>query len=172
MEPDMSHGGEEVENVDPDLTPLLDLVMQLLMFFIVNVNFVSEQVSPDVKLPASESARPVDKADPQAIFVNQKVKSREYLNRLSQKDRERLQNAESLVLIPGQPPMSPPEAKTWLKDKFESLSKLSPNGEVTTSIHFRPDENLELGEMFKMMNYCKVAGFKKLKIRATIRKEA
>jgi biopolymer transport protein ExbD len=166
----MSHGGSEVENVDPDLTPLLDLVMQLLMFFIVNVNFVSEQVSPDIKLPSSESARPIDKADTGAIFVNQKIKSREYMNRLSEKDRERLRNAESVVLIPGQLPMSPPEAKTWLKDKYEMLQKLARDGEVSATIHFRPDENLELGEMFKMMNYCKVAGFKKLKIRAKVRK--
>lgn len=166
----MSHGGGEVENVDPDLTPLLDLVMQLLMFFIVNVNFVSEQVSQDVKLPSSESARPVDKADPGALFVNQKVKSREYMNRLTAKERERLQNEESIILIPGQAPMSPPEAKSWLKDRYELLSKLSPDGEVRTVIHFRPDENLELGEMFKMMNYCKVAGFKKMKVRATIRR--
>ena len=78
----MSHGGASEENLDPNLTPLLDLVLQLLMFFIVNVNFVSEQVSPEIKLPASESARPVDKADPAALFINQKVKSREYLNRL------------------------------------------------------------------------------------------
>ncbi len=168
----MSHGGGDVENLDPNMTPLLDLVMQLLMFFIVNVNFVSEQVSPDIKLPSSESARPVDKADPGALFVNQRVKSREYLNRLPPKDRDRLQNAESVVLIPGQPPMSPPEAKTWLRDKYDMLSKLSPDGEVKTIVHFRPDENLELGEMFKMMNYCKVAGFKHMKVRAKIRRGA
>lgn len=168
----MSHGGSEVDNVDPDLTPLLDLVMQLLMFFIVNVNFVSEQVSPDIRLPSSSSARPVDKTDPGALFLNQKVKSREYMNRLAPRDAERLRNAESVVLIPGQPPMSLPETKSWLKDRYETLAKLSPNGEVNTVIHFRPDENLELGQMFTLMNHCKVAGFKKLKVRATVKRGA
>ncbi|MFM7149558.1 MAG: ExbD/TolR family protein [Gemmataceae bacterium] len=166
----MSHGVEGVENVDPDLTPLLDLVMQLLMFFIVNVNFVAEQVSPDIKLPSSESARPINKADPGAIFLNQKVKSREFLNRLLPEEARRLQNAETLVLIPGQPPMSLPEAKSWLRDKYDSLRKLSPDGEVKTIIHFRPDENLELGQMFTLMNYCKAAGFRQLKVRATVKK--
>ncbi|MFO0881461.1 MAG: biopolymer transporter ExbD [Gemmataceae bacterium] len=166
----MSHGGGGDDSVDPDLTPLLDLVMQLLMFFIVNVNFVSEQVSPDIKLPTSESAKPIDKADPGAIFLNQKVKSREFMNRLAPKDAERLRNAESLVLIPAQPPMSLPEAKAWLKDKYENLQKLAKDGEVNTTIHFRPDENLELGQMFTLMNHCKVAGFKNLKVRAKIRK--
>lgn len=169
----MSHGGGgEVENVDPDLTPLLDLVMQLLMFFIVNVNFVSEQVSAEIKLPSSESARPIDKADPGALFINQKVKSREFVNKLLPRDRERLQNTESVVLIPTQPPMTPLEAKTWLKDKYEALKALAPDGDVKTTIHFRPDENLEMGELFKMMNYCKAAGFKKLKVRAKVRRGA
>lgn len=166
----MSHGGGETDNVDPDLTPLLDLVMQLLMFFIVNVNFVAEQVSSDISLPTSSSARPVEKADTQAIFLNQKVKSTEFMNKLTPREQERLRNAESLVLIPGVPPMSLPEAKTWLKDKFETLQKLSPNGEVKTVIHFRPDENLEMGQMFTLMNHCKTAGFRQLRVRAKVGK--
>jgi biopolymer transport protein ExbD len=166
----MSHGGGADDVVDPDLTPLLDLVMQLLMFFIVNVNFVSEQVSADIALPTSTSARPIEKVDTRAIFLNQKVKSREYMNRLTPKEQERLRNAESIVLIPGQPPMSLPEARSWLKDKYETLAKLAPNGEVKTAIHFRPDENLELGQMFTLMNHCKAAGFKILRVRAKVAK--
>src|SRR6202012_2545068 len=98
----MSHGGGD-DVAEPDLTPLLDLVLQLLMFFIINVNFVSEQVSADIKLPSSESARPIEKAAPAAIFLGQKVKTEEYLNKLTQKERERLRNFDSIVLIPTQP---------------------------------------------------------------------
>lgn len=72
----MSHGGDASE-AEADLTPLLDLVLQLLMFFIINVNFVTEQVNPDIKLPTSESARPIDKADLSSLVLNQKsMKSR------------------------------------------------------------------------------------------------
>ena len=165
----MSHGGGD-EIAEPDLTPLLALVLQLLMFFIINVNFVSEQVSADIKLPSSESARPIDKADPAAIFLGQKVKTAEYLAKLTQKERERFQNFDSIVLIPTQPPMSPPEAKAWLKDKFEFLSKLKPDGKVDTIIYFRPDADLEYGEMLKLMNYCKVAGFTRIKVRAQMKR--
>jgi biopolymer transport protein ExbD len=151
---------------------LLDLVLQVLMFFIINVNFVSEQVSPEIKLPDSESARPVNKADPHALFLNQKLKTREYTNSLQPKDAERLRNADSVVLIPGVPPMSMLEAKTWLRDKYEQLSKLSPTGEVKTIIHFRPDGDLEYAQLLTLMNFCKVAGFTKLKVRARVRKGA
>lgn len=166
----MSHGGGGDENIEPDLTPLLDLVLQLLMFFIINVNFVAEQVSSDIKLPASEAARPIDKADPGAIFLGQKVKTNEFMNKLTPQEVERLRNADSIVLIPTQPPMSMAEAKSWLRDKYETLLKLSSDGDVNTIIYFRPDADLEYGEMVKLMNHCKVAGFTKIKVRATIRR--
>ena len=168
----MSHGGGSDEIAEPDLTPLLDLVLQLLMFFIINVNFVSEQVSADIKLPSSESARPVDKADPAAIFLGQKVKTREYMNKLTRKEQDRFVNFDSIVLIPTQPPMTPPEARAWLKDKHEFLTKLKGEGKVDTIIYFRPDAELEYGQMVLLMNHCKVAGFTRIKVRAHMTKRA
>jgi biopolymer transport protein ExbD len=161
---------DATEEVEPDLVPLLDLVMQLLMFFIINVNFVTEQVNPDIKLPTSESARPIGKADTTSLFLNQKsMKARDFVNRLSPADQERLRNQDSVVLIPGLKPMTMLECRAWLKDKAEDARKASPDGKVNTVINFRPDAELELGELFKLMNFCKVAGFKKLKVRAIVR---
>ena len=50
----MSHGGADDNSADPNLTPLLDLVLQLLMFFIINVNFVAEQVG-NTNLPGVQA---------------------------------------------------------------------------------------------------------------------
>ena len=45
----MSHGpSAEGSNAEPNLTPLLDVVLQLLMFFMMCVNFVTEQVNEDI----------------------------------------------------------------------------------------------------------------------------
>ncbi len=49
----VGHGDERVE---PNLVPLLDLVLQMVMFFMVCVNFVSEQINANVQLPISTSA--------------------------------------------------------------------------------------------------------------------
>ena len=35
-------------------------------------------------------------------------------------------------------------------------------------IHFRPDGDLEVGELMKLMTACKVAGFKNIKMHAVI----
>jgi biopolymer transport protein ExbD len=166
----MSHGG--TSEAEADLTPLLDLVLQLLMFFIVNVQFVSEQVSSEIKLPRSESARPVDKADPAALFLNQKVVNREFLQRLTDKERELVKDADVAVLIPSKPPMTMPQARSWLRDRYDQLRRLSKDGEVPTTVHFRPDENLEYRHLLLLMDYAKQAGFRKFKVRATIRKKS
>ena len=51
----MSHGS--TEKCEPNLTPLLDLVLQLVMFFMLCANFVVEQTSDKIKLPEAEAAK-------------------------------------------------------------------------------------------------------------------
>jgi biopolymer transport protein ExbD len=62
-----SHGGGSAE---PNLTPLLDVVLQLLMFFMITVNFSSGEVSEEVKLPEAQSAVPLDPAGENWVFLN------------------------------------------------------------------------------------------------------
>ena len=167
----MSHsiGGDD-SLAEPNLTPLLDVVLQLLMFFMMCVNFVTEQVNEDIKLPVSDSARPVDKADVDALFINQKsMKSKEFREKLRPEQLERLGDTESVVLVPGKEPMKLIEAKAWLKQQYEDAQKTAKDGKVETVIHFRPDEDLELNQMFTLMQHCKVVGYRKLKVRAITR---
>src|SRR5262252_4404922 len=110
----MSHGGGgSSSEVDPNLTPLLDLVLQLLMFFIINVNFVSEQVNPDIVLPPSQSARPMGNVLEGDIYLNQKVRTQDFLDKLAPADRARLANADSIILVTGYPPKTMLEARVW-----------------------------------------------------------
>src|SRR5215468_5358128 len=65
------HGASTNEiKAEPNLVPLLDLVFQLIMFFMVCVNFVSQQVNEDIKLPVAQSARPMDKTEVDVLFLN------------------------------------------------------------------------------------------------------
>src|SRR5438128_11084405 len=69
----MSRHSSSDAGCEPNLTPLLDLVLQILMFFMVTVNFAQDQqqVSANVKLPDSETARPLSQAkDRDPIFLN------------------------------------------------------------------------------------------------------
>lgn len=52
-----------------NLTPLIDVVFQLLLFFLVVTRFASEDRELDVMLPAASEARPLI-AQPRELFVN------------------------------------------------------------------------------------------------------
>src|SRR5215471_10737810 len=64
----MPHGN--TEKCEPNFTPLLDLVLQLVMFFMLVTNFVLEQTSVDIKLPTAFAAKALDKSEGDAVFLN------------------------------------------------------------------------------------------------------
>ena len=47
-------------SAEPNLTPILDMVFQLITFFMLVINFKSAAMDLDLKLPVVGSARPVD----------------------------------------------------------------------------------------------------------------
>jgi biopolymer transport protein ExbD len=54
-----------------NLTPLLDLVLQLIMFFMLTVNFVRvDQVNDRVELPVVQSAMPLKSGGENLVYIN------------------------------------------------------------------------------------------------------
>ncbi len=47
-------------SAEPDLTPLLDIVFQLITFFMLVINFTADNYDRRVHLPVAGSARPVE----------------------------------------------------------------------------------------------------------------
>ena len=64
----MSHGSA-ADKCEPNLVPMLDMVLQLVMFFMVCANFVMEQVNETIKLPEAVVAKPIEKEE-YFIFLN------------------------------------------------------------------------------------------------------
>ena len=58
------------EKCEPNLTPLLDMVLQLVMFFMLCANFVMEQVNEQIKLPDAIAAKPLDKGANDYLILN------------------------------------------------------------------------------------------------------
>src|SRR3954462_13439556 len=53
-------------SAEPNLTPLLDVVFQLITFFMLVINFSNENYDARVRLPVAGSARPVEEGDKSA----------------------------------------------------------------------------------------------------------
>lgn len=56
-------------SAEPNLTPMLDMVFQLVTFFMLVINFKSAQLDMSLKLPVVGSARPVDTKGQQDLLV-------------------------------------------------------------------------------------------------------
>lgn len=67
----MSGTAPGMENVhEPNLTPLLDMVLQLVMFFMLVANFVVEQTNETIKLPDAIAAKAMDAKTDRYIILN------------------------------------------------------------------------------------------------------
>lgn len=64
----MSHGN--LEKCEPNLVPMLDLVLQLVMFFMLCANFIQEDLNISIKLPSAIQAKPLDKTEDYVIYLN------------------------------------------------------------------------------------------------------
>lgn len=65
-----SHGSSSDEKFEPNLIPLLDLVLQLVMFFMVCANFVMEELNATIQLPDSTQAQVVDRKETNPIYLD------------------------------------------------------------------------------------------------------
>ncbi len=171
----MSHGpAENGAHSEPNLTPLLDVVLQLLMFFMMCVNFVSEQVNEEIKLPKSLAVKPMDKAEADYLFVNVKPFSlQDFQDRLPSDVLARVQDkfreGDECILVPGKEPMRRNELRIWLKQQYEDARQLAEQRGakgVNTAIVIRAHKEADYGQVFEILQMCKNVGYRRLMLRA------
>jgi biopolymer transport protein ExbD len=150
----MSHGASLEIRAEPNLVPLLDLVLQLIMFFMICLNFVNEQFNnKDIILPFAQSARPMDKGEVDVLFLN-------------------LDSKGSLIVPGREQPLSSMGAKQlYLRQEYDNAKRLAElrddkSGKVNTSIIIRADRGATYGQIYELLRLCKDAGYHKLQLRA------
>ena len=62
-------GLSSAANAEPDLTPMLDMVFQLVTFFMLVINFKSASLDLSLKLPVVGSARPVKSGSEKDLLI-------------------------------------------------------------------------------------------------------
>src|SRR5262245_16103662 len=151
----MSHGsaggGQEHQSAEPNLTPLLDLVLQLVMFFMLVANFVAEEHSGRINLPVASQAKPLTASDTRITYLNIDSTGR--------------------VHVPLRDPLLTPEEIRFHMDQFARTyvrGEAKAREEVTVII--RADQNARYHHILKTMQAVKSAGFRKIQLRAQIGK--
>jgi biopolymer transport protein ExbD len=138
---------------EPNLVPLLDLVFQLIMFFMVCVNFVSQQVNEDIKLPIAQSARPMDKAEVDVLFLNV--------------------DQHGKLMVPGrdQPLTTLPQIRVYLRQFYADAKRAAEergdkSGRVKTTVVIRADKRTTYRTIYELLQLCKDIGYQRLQLRA------
>ncbi len=149
----MSHvSGSSAIKAEPNLVPLLDLVFQLIMFFMICVNFVSGQVDEMIKLPDAQSARAMDKKEVDVLILN-----------VRDNGKIKVVGEQQLLSTPG-------EIKYFLRREYETAkARQDPadkSKQVQTAIVIRADKNANYGQIFQLLTYCKEVGYHRLQLRA------
>jgi biopolymer transport protein ExbD len=145
----------EPANAEVDMTPMIDIVFQLIAFFMVAINFEQAQADERVKLPRDQLAKPADvKRD------NELVLNVGYLrNKAGEPTSEALvfYAADKIPVLSFGPKLQ--LEKTVFKD-----SGIDP-GEVTVII--RADADLPTGLVQHVIKMAQEASFEKFAVKAT-----
>ncbi len=141
---------------EPNLTPLLDVVFQLITFFMLVINFSSENYDQRVRLPVAESARPIE--DEQRVSEDRLV-----LN----------VDSEGHLLIGGEvQPLH--KAIQTIKHQADLVKlnlravggKLDPSGSLPTTIILRADKDANFSSVISLIKACQSNGFRKFNLKA------
>ncbi len=128
-----------------DMTPMIDMVFQLIAFFMVLVNFAEVDQNERIRLPSSELAKPPDAPLPSPIT---------------------LQLTRSGSVILGTNEVSLAELRPLLTLERQMLeAKRSVNYRNATII-IRADVGAKIGEVQKVITLCQETGFEKFALRA------
>ncbi len=145
----MHAGGDS--NADPNLTPLLDVVLQLIMFFMITVNFVRvDQISEQVDLPIAQAAVPMEKTAEDWEFLN--------INR------------DGRLMGSMEPMNAPGELELYLKKRIEHLERLAQlqgqKGDPKIILVLRADKDVRYKNLWDYVEIGRRAGIKRFQFRA------
>ena len=142
----------ESEGLDINLTPLLDLVLQLIMFFMITVNFVrADQFDESIQLPLATLAVPLENNVEDWIFLNLDGEGR-LIGTLRNYDLSTPQKLKAYLM--------------FQKENLEIAARgLGKTGEIRIIIVLRADRRCKYSEVWTVLHSCQMAGFKHWQLR-------
>jgi biopolymer transport protein ExbD len=139
---------------EPNLTPLLDVVFQLITFFMMVINFSQDNYDQRVRLPVAGSARPAD--------ASKSVEDRLTLN--IDRDGKLLFNGEALGTEQALQEIARQARLVKLNAQISGI-KLKAD-ELPTTIVIRADQATPYQQFFRLVSACQANGFRKFALKA------
>ena len=158
----MSHGSSSGEKVEPNFTPLLDLVLQLVMFFMLCANFVLDQTNVEIKLPKAIAAKALEQSVEYAIYLNVNEKGQVILP-----PTEEIKDSTGQVISTLD---NSEQVRVWLTRRAkEDLAAAGPANKdkgPRSVIILRVHRDCAFEKTYAIMRACRSAGYLKVQLRA------
>jgi biopolymer transport protein ExbD len=142
---------------EPNLTPLLDVVFQLITFFMLVINFSNENYDARVRLPVAGSARPVEEGD-KAATEDRLVLNVTRRGALLMTGQELLGN-DAVRAIHHQ-------AELVKLNLSAAGIKHDPVVGLPTTIILRADKDTPFSALYALITACQSNGFRKFALKA------
>jgi len=145
---------------EPNLTPILDMVFQLITFFMLVINFKSAALDLSLKLPVVGSARPVDtKGQEELVILN--IDKQGELNVYGVHKKEK--DIEGYITA---------EAMTSLLAARQKQPDLKFGDELPTTVVIRADRATPFKLLHRVIKACQENGYRKFALKAVTKKES
>jgi biopolymer transport protein ExbD len=138
-------------NAEPNLTPMLDLVFQLITFFMLVTNFKAASLDLSLKLPVVGSARPVDTQGQEELLVlNVDKEGKLNVFGIPRKIEEYIAA----------------EAKASRTEAKRENPKFKPDDDLPTTVVVRADRDTPFSLLNLIIKACQEKGFRKFALKA------
>ncbi len=130
------------EQSEPNLVPILDMVFQLITFFMLVINFKAGTVDQELALPVIGSTRPIDsEVDSRIVVVN-------------------IRESGAVVVRGEEKPQFPLFARLEAQT-IRASNGLGPNDPLPMRIVIRADRTITVATLMQVVNACRGEGFDK-----------
>lgn len=143
------------DRAEPNLTPLLDMVFQLITFFMLVINFKGAAMDLSLKLPVLGSARPLDrqgKLEPLLLNIDSEGQVHAYSQVV---DIEQHIGREA----------------RFLREQMRILGTPLDNGELPVSVIVRADRSAPFHLVNHVLKVCQENGYRQFSLNAMTREE-
>jgi len=142
------------EKADPNLTPLLDMVFQLITFFMLVINFKGASLDLSLKLPVLGSARPLERTGKlEPILLNVDAEGQVKAYGATVDVEQHIAREERLI-----------------KADLELAGKPT-NGELPVTIILRADRSAPFHLVNQVITVCQNHNFRQFSLSAMSREE-
>ena len=135
----------------PNLTPILDMVFQLITFFMLVINFKSASLDLSLRLPVVGSARPVDNQGQESLLILN-IDKEGKLNVYGQTRPVKEYIAE--------------EATASLKEARRTNPDIKFGEDLPTIVVIRADRSTPFRMLNNVIRECQTNGFRKFALKA------